>query len=206
MSHPTAPINLGSELARRVCAYFAANPDEALSSDDIAIKWDAEKQEVATQLKTAVLYGLLNRSKGPIYSAGPRLENSEFAEQDRSAPAPPATPSAKPARRPGSWATKGLRLDIAALPIRTDIPLPSTQGGTAAGGNKWDALFERLTDVGMCAPLPVIWRSAISKACTVYQHKTRKRFAVRLIDAKTIGLFRIEGEFKGGPPRRKQGT
>jgi hypothetical protein len=65
----------------RVCIFFAANPEEILTSADIAVKFDVEPKSVAPTLLHTVKAGYLaceSRRGGNvrvhnIYSAGPNL-------------------------------------------------------------------------------------------------------------------------------------
>lgn len=198
MSHPAptfahAGIVEGS-LTHRVCLYFLVNADESLSTSDIALKYDVPRLSVDNLLSGAVSGGLLKKQGNGVYLAGPKLSSHSTT---------PA-PAAKPPRQPVGWATKGLTIDPASIPIRTDVPMPYGHVRGVKGDTKWTPLLDRLTTPGMSASLPIVWRSAIGKACTVYQNKTRKRFAVRVIDKETVAVFRLDGEFK--PTARKSAT
>ena len=66
-----------------VCVFFAANPDEALNSDDIETKWGMCSDSTRRSLQYACHKGWLVRTRTPdqnarqrwrwVYTAGPRL-------------------------------------------------------------------------------------------------------------------------------------
>jgi hypothetical protein len=65
-------------LAFRVALYFGRNPDEQLSTADIAVKFGVDADNVRSQLRRAVECEVIaKRSVGPghpaEYSAGPKL-------------------------------------------------------------------------------------------------------------------------------------
>ncbi len=62
----------------RTCIFFARNPDECLTSSDIAAKYDVPSNAVRPHLHYAVQTGLLRRentleSHKYVYTAGPVL-------------------------------------------------------------------------------------------------------------------------------------
>lgn len=66
-----------------VAVWFAMNPDEELSTEDISIKWGLDRRSVGRSLSYAVVKGWVSCVKKPnpariskqilVYSAGPRL-------------------------------------------------------------------------------------------------------------------------------------
>jgi hypothetical protein len=78
-------------LRERVLLYFGRNPDEELTSRDIAEKFDArDVREVGRALRYAVEQGLLCREwqtrQLAVYSAGPVLKAEVGAEQEKANP------------------------------------------------------------------------------------------------------------------------
>jgi predicted transcriptional regulator len=73
-------------IPRNVCQFFVANPDEELTTADIAIKFDVARQSVAAILGLAEQAGLLSKrmerqekqgGQGRVicvYSAGPDIK------------------------------------------------------------------------------------------------------------------------------------
>jgi hypothetical protein len=79
MSTGRAPFHIES-LPFRICLFFAINPHEALTTGDIAIKWDVDQNKVSNRLASAVRQGIIAREAGgrgrngmATYIAGPRL-------------------------------------------------------------------------------------------------------------------------------------
>ncbi len=65
-----------------VCVFFAVNPDEELTSQDIGLKWDVDHNNIRTTLQQAELNGWVTRTRKKDgvtkswrwhYTAGPRL-------------------------------------------------------------------------------------------------------------------------------------
>lgn len=67
----------GNTKPGRVLAFFAANPEETLTADDIAEKVSMSRHNVHTTMRPAVDAGLLKRERDLlgdyVYSAGPKL-------------------------------------------------------------------------------------------------------------------------------------
>lgn len=104
-------------LAERVCRFFLANPEEALTRGDIAHKFDAQPASIDSSLKHAVAATLLRRraeDDGVSWSAGPALTAAVLAAAGplgKRAPTPPMP-------------------DASALlnAIEKSVPLPSSKG------------------------------------------------------------------------------
>jgi hypothetical protein len=70
-----------SSLPFRMALFFAVNPDEELSTADIALKFDADVRDVQKRLKNAVTHGIFSfkvagpggRGRMAVYTAGPVL-------------------------------------------------------------------------------------------------------------------------------------
>jgi len=66
-----------------VAVFFAVNPDEELTSEDIAAKWDVDQNNIGKTLRYAEQKGWVTATKKPnpsrptkqilFYTAGPRL-------------------------------------------------------------------------------------------------------------------------------------
>lgn len=69
--------NKSTSLAFRVVLYFARNPEEELTSSDIALKWcEREVKDISGRLRKYRAGGVLNcdtKNKELIWSAGPEL-------------------------------------------------------------------------------------------------------------------------------------
>jgi hypothetical protein len=89
-------MNSRMTLRERVLIYFGRNPDEELTSRDIAEKFNArDVREAGRALRYAVEQGLLCREwqtrQLAVYSAGPVLLREVGAEQEKANPATAVT-------------------------------------------------------------------------------------------------------------------
>ena len=113
-------------LTYRVCEHFSQQPDETLTVEDIAIKFDAVQASVRTQLVGAVEAGLLasdrNAMREWVYSAGESLSAFRpLAANDTQAQSKPGTATPAPA---GKKTRRMVLVDLSGLTIESDIPLP----------------------------------------------------------------------------------
>lgn len=178
----------------RVTAFFRDCPDEQLTADDIATKFDYSRNNVHTQLKKLVDHGTLSRTRDEdgnyVYSAGPKLAQ---------APAPSAAPQksrgvnidSAHAQTAAVQKTKRVPLDWDAIPIETNVPRPRR-----ISGHKTQAaqLLARMSEVGQTFAVP---------ANAAGLHSLRKLVAVELrktpgcIESATIGdkvrFWRVKG-------------
>jgi len=70
-------------LVTPLCVFFAVNPDEELTSEDIGAKWDVDPNNIGKTLRYAEQKGWVKATKKPnpskltkqilFYTAGPRL-------------------------------------------------------------------------------------------------------------------------------------
>ena len=195
--------------AHRVCSFFADNPDETLTKDDLCAKFDMARPSIPGLLDRAFRARYIRLSAPDQYTAGANINQfTGQVEAPASAPAPapqlqeqnasaadPANESApaavvKATNRSGGRRNSLPPLDVSQVAVHTDIPLPST--ATKPGQGRYVELFERLTQVGMSVQLPIVYRGAVGKATVTYCQRTRpgRKLAVRTIDANTIGIWR----------------
>ena len=76
-------------------------------------------------------------------------------------------------------------LDLDAIPLRSDVPLPDR------GGRKldWNKLFKRMA-VGQSCVLPIATRGALNKACTEAKTSGLGEFAIRVDTDDTVAVWR----------------
>jgi len=103
----TAPnyTPMPGSLATRVLEFFAKNPEEELSSKDIAQKFDVSASaNVSPALTTPISYDLLRRIQGGAYATGPRFSAWQRAQEAAKNPAliqtAPVQRAAQPRRPP----------------------------------------------------------------------------------------------------------
>lgn len=166
-----------------VCGFFANNPDESLTIDDMVDKFALRSSaNIHTQLSLALEAKLLKRVRGEdgdyIYSKGPALQitgSVEAAAPTPTAPMPAPTPAP----------TKRTALDLSAIVIRSGVPMPSSK-------NQIDRVVEYLAklEVGQMFDLPLAGKHIMNKAIE-RQHKAGLgRFTSRVDKAtQTIGVW-----------------
>ena len=139
---------LPSSVPGRVVAFFRSNPDEELNIDDLAEKFDLGGRNVHALLASAVQHGALRRDQDAsgdyIFKAGPALSTPSAASAKAAAP--------KPRRAPV------VGLDLGAIPLATDEPLP---GGPSRKKLDYRALLNRM-EPGHSAELPAQCRGGLS--------------------------------------------
>lgn len=185
-------------LPARVVQFFSENPDEELTSGDIANKFGAMPHSVAPALSRPVEHGLLQRRKdttvsgkvGYVYTAGHRTLAGEFTitagagapePDDSGAPAPrrPHT-SGAPAPKP-----KRARVDLSAITIEPGIPIPEIERATPT---RWPDVLARLA-VGDSFALPAT-AAAARKAVSADTKATGRTYTVRSLPDQTIRIWR----------------
>ncbi len=189
--------------AHRVCSFFANNPGETLTKDDLCVKFDMARPSVPGLLDRAFSARYIRLSAPDQYTAGDNID--QFAGQAEApatalatarvaasvqtpapiahtvaAPAPQVSEqtasAAAPALKPTS--RRGGRRN--ALPPLDVSALPVLQGlpvpsmANKPGQGRYVELFDRLTEVGMCVQLPIAYRGAVGKAAATYCQRTRQ--------------------------------
>lgn len=148
-------------LAHKVISFFVANPDEAMTAQDIVSKYDAKEESLNTLLQQARKSGAILHNGG-LYMLGcmktakaciePGQDTSPEQPQSPAAESPPATPAPAPA--PASPTTqsnprahnRGTHASRVNIPGAGDLsityePLASR---TPVSGHKWDPLLDML--------------------------------------------------------------
>jgi hypothetical protein len=181
-------------LPHRVCAYFVKHPEEKLSAADIALKFDVDANGIPANLATAMTHKLVERVRG-AYRGGPNLHKQALDTDSSSSSAAPAPLAAFP--RPAFPATpratrKRARLpvlDVSALPIEADVPLPPARSGGRS--TDWPVLFERLTKAGLCSsPLPIEQKHSLKNAADKWFKAHGGTFAIRTISDTHLRIWR----------------
>jgi hypothetical protein len=177
-------------LAGRVCAFFKANPEEELSSSDIAQKWDVRPTgNVVTLLMPAIEYGLLKRSKqgqSSVFSAGTRLAQIDLPQH-----IPTATSSVWPSAHGTAAARAGASklppLDLDCLVIEKGVPVPELQHARSL---RYAAKFEQM-EVGDSMLVPKAYAKSVIQAAQAWGKKNGgRKFMVREITEEHSRVWR----------------
>lgn len=181
--------------AAAVVAFFQACPDEELTRSDMAAKFDVQASSVDTMLSRCVATGLLrtdSTENGKVWQAGPNIGRL------KASPAP-VLPAGVPVGKRADATTPPLRnkpprrlppLDVNALEVRDDLPMPHPQGPEPT----YPRLLAKLTAVGQCVTgIPRAYYGALGKAASAYGRKQTppRRYSVQNIDDASCGVWRI---------------
>jgi len=188
---PDTTLEAGSP-AERAATFLAANPDEVLDRSAAAAKLGIAPGAVDKALQPAVDLALITIANsgdlGRVWRAGPRLKQW--------APAASA-PAAKPKKAQQGGARNYLpKLDVAALKVRTDAPLPESMIGLKGRG-RHDHVFDQLTADGMSVlGIPADYQPALAKAAQSYLAnrpaiKATSVLYVRRAPDGTVGVWRL---------------
>lgn len=191
MNKPAYNPQPGS-VAWKVIEFLTTHPDEYLSTDDVAVKFEKPPTHVHSFLGLAVEAGVLTRkeelsSGGLVYRLGaghPAIRPNPSLHPSlgpRSAPKV-ATPSATPRRR-----RSPVCVDITKVKIDQEFPMPiQTRGGT-----DWPSLIKRLDKVGASFAVPGEVRHALGKQLAAYK-KSHPGWAytLRLMGDGTVRVWR----------------
>jgi hypothetical protein len=170
----------------RICAYFAANPEEALSTEDLCIKFDITPKQVSDNLQSALdeeHLVLKTINKVPTWSAGPNLK-------------PPTKGAAFPWLGNGAAAAKQTRkrptlppIDVSKISVEKAVPI--TSPWRDKGLDLWGPLLKKLAEPGMAtAPIPLVYRGSLRKVAMDYGKSNNCKFAIRVTGPEEFRLWR----------------
>jgi hypothetical protein len=165
-------------LASQVVGFFANNPDEELTLDDITDKFMCTRGNVHTQLSRAVQTALLTRSINDdgdyIYRRGARLTSLGGVVE----------PNYKPdSAKPGKTDMPSLP-ELDAVVIEDGVPLP-----TRCNKRDWTPLLQRLM-LGQSFKLPIHAHATLRKNVTALQKASSAQYTIKLYpDAKEVRVW-----------------
>lgn len=201
MTSPYKP-QLGS-LAQRVCTFLHTNRDEELSRVDIAQKFDCSPNSIDSAPEKALQNQILSRRNCAdqgcmVFFAGPKMTEYDPGK----APMPPSPDRTASAAANTTLRTLGKQtrkrtqlpeLDVDAIAVHYDRPLPDKAHPMRRGANKYAELLAKLDRVNASATLPVAYRGTLQKAVVKHtkdQPDSTAKWVVRTVDADTIGIWR----------------
>lgn len=168
-------------LAAQVVAFFRANPDERLTADDVAQKWDVNRKSVHTLLARSLDVQLLQREQSTdgewIYAAGAMLPMT-------------AVPEPKPARSSKAFGFSSPRhaFDLDAAEVEEDVPY---MPGGIKGQSKWGPLFDKLEKPGQSIAIPGQVKSAVAAAAIKRNAEKRGTFRVQMTGPDAARVWRV---------------
>lgn len=171
----TTYLPRGNSKPAKALAFFKANPEETLTADDFAAKFDMQRNNVHTIMRPALDAGLLKRKRDDlgeyVYTAAAALagfavdaletDNAKTADPALDCPAAP-WPNAPGGRSKTAKPYSPLHIgpaEFAALTVDTHVPF---QPAGSSAGAKWAPLFDLLTSTGQSVAYPIAWHSAVS--------------------------------------------
>ena len=201
MTKPAKNTPRTDSLPAQVLAFFARNPEESLTLDDISDKFDCTRGNIHTQLRPAVEAGHLVRQQNDdtewVYKAGPAARGAapaHLAQAIRPAQAQPEN-AALPTHRekaPKRFKVTGAppkMIDIEALVVEDDVPYMDIT--KTFGASKWAPLFAKLTKKGQSVQLPHHVKKALQAA--IYQRNKKHpatTYRLATVDATTVRVWR----------------
>lgn len=123
---------------------------------------------------------------------GAALQGIRFGRELSAAAAESSTkPAGRPGPANGSPVQRLPAIDIAALQVRTDRPLPVPQAPKRQ--SRYDAIFDKLTEVGASTLLPRSYLGALKQAALKYSKRTRRRVMAYALpdDPEHCGVWRL---------------
>ena len=179
-------------LPNRVCAYFIKNPEEALSTQDIALKFDASPNSISTNLAAALGAKLLERFKsgGSLawqYRAGAALARLHKDLGTDAAPTLGAFSRVPPAERKPQ--VRAPSIDLTTVSIEANVPMPAS----VRKRTDWSVVFERFAAPGMCSsPLPRECKSSLSSQAAEWFKAKGWKYAIRTVSDTHLRIWRTE--------------
>jgi hypothetical protein len=173
-------------VSTRVLEFFRANPDEDLTIDDIAQKFDATRNNVHTLLTLAIDNELLARSRNEDGEYVYHLPSHKPARKQGNAA--PASQTAKTHRKPAATSVRKT-LDMSTLVVDENVPFIGDQ---VKGESKWAPFFAKFTKPGQSIAIPGDLRGAVGAAANkINTLKVHGKFRVARTGADEARVWRI---------------
>ncbi|SFB96038.1 hypothetical protein SAMN05216344_10696 [Polaromonas sp. OV174] len=161
MSLHTPYIPRSDSLASSCIGFFKNNPDEHLTLEDIAEKFDCVRGNIHSMLRPAMDAGLLKRDRDIdgdyTYSAGSAILQHQQAKAE---PAPAALQAARKTAPRGFKSPRHI-IDADTLKVEHNVPYAPKQ---KVGVCKWEPVFLKLNQAGQSAIVPDPIKGALAAA------------------------------------------
>lgn len=173
--------------AARAIEFFTTNPDEELTTIDLAIKFDRPAKQVHSLLAYAVDSGALKRTTNDedeiVYRLGTGAPEISAAPHKH-----PTLLSGVPIPPKRAVSAADVTIDLQSIQLRDDVPVPLPKRAR----RDWDSLLQRM-EVGQSCELPIVLRGAVNAAVTKLKRKGGgSEFALRQTSADVFGLWRVK--------------
>lgn len=169
-------------VCHRILGLLARNDDEGYTSHDLQLKFDCTQAAITDALAIPVAHGLVRREK-MIWCAGPAL--AQWQEARQGAPAAPKAAPTKPR-------DKTCTLDVDAVPVLDNVPLPPPSLGRRIGGGAYARLFARLKPGQMAALSRAHTKGMLTWAKKHAPGQLATRVLAEPIDGAPMGVWRLE--------------
>lgn len=174
-------------LAGRAIEFFTTNPNEELTSFDLAIKFDKPAKQVHSLLAYAVDSGALERTTNDddeiVYRLGTGAPEIAAAPHKH-----PTLLSGVPIPPKRAVSAADVTIDLQSIQLRDDVPVPLPKRAR----RDWDSLLQRMK-VGQSCELPIVLRGAVNAAVTKLKRKGGgSEFALRQTSDDVFGLWRVK--------------
>lgn len=194
MTTPTYIPRTGS-LSDRVLDYFRQQPQEELTSADIAAKFEVSRGSVMASLQTAVANGALEYTRNTELEFVYRLPGGQISQDHKTTSTSASTlTQTTTARKRGAVSVLASELDFSTLKAETGVPLRG-KGKSEPGQSKWAPLFDMLTEPDTSVEFPAAWKSAVAAQSTKQNDAAKKagrphRYTVRLTGTDKARVWR----------------
>ena len=165
-----------------VCAFFRKNPNEELSRDDIAQKFDVERNAITAGLSRCFAANFLvehGKRGDSTITAGSALAAWSPSTASLAPPPPPKTPRTYTPLPP---------VDFTKLKVERGLPVPAKKGGK--GSSRWGPLFEKLDKPDTSIALKAMYYSALAKAAQDRTKTTGHKYVIRKLSDTEMRIWR----------------
>lgn len=184
-----------TSVAHRVCSYFLTQPEEELSTADVALKFECSKDSVPMLLRPAYEAGLLTR-RGGIYGRGANLGAWQQRMQERERKIASSNSNVRATKQPPAHLPD---LDMETLPpVEKGVPLPDSRQSARRGRTKYDALFLSLAEIGSSRLVPAHYVDAIKKAVAQRRKFHGEAYVLMRVDPQMARIWRVEPKPRKG--------
>lgn len=183
-------------IAWRVIEYFTTNPEEILSSGDVAEKFEVPTKQVHSLLGPAVEAGVLLRRTDEddelVYRIGtglPQIRPNRLAHPTLKGAGIASVIAAPPKRGPRCGAGMLVAIDIESIQPEDNVPVPTS--ARARLGSMVRAKLQTLKP-GQSIRLPASLDKTVGPVLTELRKQGAGMFTKRVLDDEHLRVWRIE--------------